>query len=82
MSSLPQDMMMDIFCRCDVHDLCRFRCLSKEYCSLIDSPNFINQHLSHSLKIKPARQMVIGREETSLRCISVTSPAFKFASFH
>ncbi|OMP08789.1 hypothetical protein COLO4_06122 [Corchorus olitorius] len=82
MSSLPQDMIIDILCRCVVDDLLRFRCLSKGCCSLIDSPDFINLHLSHSLKIKPARQMVISREQTSLRCISVTSPKFKCEPFH
>ncbi|OMO81711.1 hypothetical protein CCACVL1_12268 [Corchorus capsularis] len=82
MSSLPQHMIIDILCCCDPQDLWRFRCLSKECCSLIDSPYFINLHLSHSLKIKPARQMVISREWTSLRCVSLRSRVFKFEPFH
>ncbi|XVF62525.1 hypothetical protein PTKIN_Ptkin09bG0015300 [Pterospermum kingtungense] len=44
----PDDIILDILCRLDVEDLLRFRCVPKEFCSLIDNPYFIKLHLSRS----------------------------------
>ncbi|XP_050230690.1 F-box protein CPR1-like [Mercurialis annua] len=48
MSEIPFDIMCHILKLLPVKSLLRFRCLSKTYCSLIDSRNFINLHLFQS----------------------------------
>ncbi|KAI9162302.1 hypothetical protein LWI28_025938 [Acer negundo] len=48
MSSLPQDIIVDILCRIPVKNLLRFRCVSKPWCKLIDGPDFIKLHLAKS----------------------------------
>ncbi|OMO83459.1 hypothetical protein COLO4_22521 [Corchorus olitorius] len=48
MASIPPDIITEILCRLGVEDLLRYRCVSKGWCSLIDSPDFIKHHLSHS----------------------------------
>ncbi|XP_050229906.1 F-box protein CPR1-like [Mercurialis annua] len=46
MSEIPCDIMRDILKQLPVKSLLRFRCLSKAYCSLIDTRDFINLQLS------------------------------------
>lgn len=45
---LPTDVMVEIFSRLPVKTLLRFKCLSKQFLSLINSPDFINWHLQFS----------------------------------
>ncbi|XP_002532715.3 F-box protein CPR1 [Ricinus communis] len=52
MSKIPDDIVSDVLLLLPVKALLRFRCLSKPLCSLIDSPDFIDHHLSHSLKTR------------------------------
>ncbi|KAF4372638.1 hypothetical protein F8388_027311 [Cannabis sativa] len=47
-TSLPSEIIADILIRLPVKDLLRYRCVSKPWCSLIDSPDFIKRHLNHS----------------------------------
>ncbi|KAM6601921.1 hypothetical protein CsatA_021530 [Cannabis sativa] len=47
-TSLPSEIIADILIRLPVKDLLRYRCVSKPWCSLIDSPDFIKWHLNHS----------------------------------
>lgn len=43
--SLPHELLdIEILCRLPVKSLLRFRCVSREWCSLIDSPAFVKIH--------------------------------------
>lgn len=44
MSQLPVDLIVEIFSRLPVKTLLRFRCISKQFLSIIDSQYFIKQH--------------------------------------
>ncbi|OMP04791.1 hypothetical protein COLO4_09297 [Corchorus olitorius] len=57
--SLPRDILVEILCRLAVNDLLRFRCVSKGCRDLIDSPDFVKFHLSHSLKTNSHRFLII-----------------------
>lgn len=48
-SFVPKDIVADILTRIPVKSLIRFKCLSKFYCDLIESPSFIATHLHHSI---------------------------------
>ncbi|XP_059630142.1 F-box protein CPR1-like [Cornus florida] len=50
MSELPEDLLKDILSRLPVKDLLRLRCVSKQWCALIDSPIFIKLQLNRSLQ--------------------------------
>ncbi|EXB82447.1 F-box protein [Morus notabilis] len=45
---LPLEIIVDILYRLPVNDLLRYRCVSKQWRSLIDGPDFIKLHLNHS----------------------------------
>ncbi|XVF04731.1 hypothetical protein REPUB_Repub05bG0110400 [Reevesia pubescens] len=64
-SSFPQDLITEILSRLGVEDLLRFRCVSKLWCSLIDSHDFIKLHLSHSLKTKTHRSLILQDRHSS-----------------
>ncbi|KAL8122519.1 F-box protein CPR1-like isoform X2 [Apium graveolens] len=52
--SLPFELIHDeILCRVPVKYLLRCRCVSKEWCSIIDSPAFIKKHLNRSIVCNP-----------------------------
>ncbi|OMO57954.1 hypothetical protein COLO4_34969 [Corchorus olitorius] len=57
--NIPHDMFDEILCRLAVKDVLRFRCLSKGCRDLIDSPDFVKLHLSHSLKTNSHRFLII-----------------------
>ncbi|XP_059445063.1 F-box/kelch-repeat protein At3g23880-like [Corylus avellana] len=46
---LPHEIITDILSRMPGKSLMRLRCVSKAWCSLISTPNFISTHLSRSL---------------------------------
>ncbi|XP_074336279.1 uncharacterized protein LOC141673433 [Apium graveolens] len=48
--ALPCDLIDEILCRLSVKYLLRCRCVSKEWCSLIDSDPFVKKHLRKSLE--------------------------------
>ncbi|PON99541.1 F-box domain containing protein [Trema orientale] len=47
-SHLPPEMTNEILCPLGVKDLLRYRSVCKEWCSIIDGPDFITTHLKHS----------------------------------
>ncbi|KAJ0018200.1 hypothetical protein Pint_09541 [Pistacia integerrima] len=46
-SGIPLDLIYNILYKLPAKTLLRFRCLSKPFCSLIASPDFIKLHFSH-----------------------------------
>ncbi|KAI3456543.1 hypothetical protein Pfo_013206 [Paulownia fortunei] len=60
MSTIPFELIEDILRRLPVKTLKRFRAVSKSWCSLIDSGNFIKLHLHHSLISNSHRRLILG----------------------
>ncbi|CAA7054415.1 unnamed protein product [Microthlaspi erraticum] len=50
MTTIPMDIVNDLFLRLPAKSLVRFRALSKPYYQLIDSPDFIASHLNRVLR--------------------------------
>ncbi|WMV26576.1 hypothetical protein MTR67_019961 [Solanum verrucosum] len=44
---LPEDVVIDILLRLPVESLLRFKCVRKDWCTLIRSPSFIEKHFHH-----------------------------------
>ncbi|XP_059646515.1 F-box protein CPR1-like [Cornus florida] len=63
MSDLPMDVTADILSRLPVKSLLRFRCASKPWCALIDSPDFIKSHLNRSIETNTNRSIIFGVED-------------------
>ncbi|RZC57134.1 hypothetical protein C5167_004435 [Papaver somniferum] len=49
-SNLPEDISQEILLRLPVKYLLRFKSVSKSFCSLIRSSNFIHKHINHSIQ--------------------------------
>ncbi|KAL6494327.1 hypothetical protein OROGR_031127 [Orobanche gracilis] len=49
-AALPQEIIDDILRRLSVRDLLRCRSVSKQWCSLIDGPEFVKMQLDYALK--------------------------------
>ncbi|KAK4547228.1 hypothetical protein RGQ29_032842 [Quercus rubra] len=45
MSNLSCELIVDILLRLPIKSLCRFKCISKPWCTLISHPNFVKTHL-------------------------------------
>ncbi|KAM7277941.1 hypothetical protein ACFE04_005075 [Oxalis oulophora] len=56
---LPAVIMSDIFCRLPVKSLLRFSCLSKQFYSEIQSPDFIKRQQTQSLKSNTNYSLII-----------------------
>ncbi|KAF7152934.1 hypothetical protein RHSIM_Rhsim01G0117500 [Rhododendron simsii] len=52
MPDFPFDLIVDILLRLPVKPLLRFRCVSKPFCALIDSPDFVKSHLKRSTQTR------------------------------
>ncbi|KAL5836419.1 hypothetical protein ACOSQ4_015916 [Xanthoceras sorbifolium] len=59
MSKVPLDVITDLLYRLPVKTLMRFRCLSRTFCSLIDSPDFVKLHLNHSVSTRTHLVLVL-----------------------
>lgn len=58
--ALPCDMLDEILCRLPVKLLLRCRCVSKEWCSLIDSTRFVKKHLKKALDYNASGLIING----------------------
>ncbi|XP_026448755.1 F-box/kelch-repeat protein At3g06240-like isoform X2 [Papaver somniferum] len=47
---LPEGILLDICLRLPLKSIARFRCVNKNFCFLLKSPNFIQKHLDHSIE--------------------------------
>ncbi|KAK1355540.1 F-box domain-containing protein [Heracleum sosnowskyi] len=57
---LPYELIYDeILCRLPVKYLLRYRCVSKEWCSIIDSKAFVKKHLKKAIECNPDGDGVI-----------------------
>ncbi|KAK1367162.1 F-box and associated interaction domain protein [Heracleum sosnowskyi] len=54
-----EHLIAEILCRLPVKILLRFRCVSKPWCSLIDSPRFVKAHLKRSIECKTKPGIII-----------------------
>ncbi|KAK1367169.1 F-box domain-containing protein [Heracleum sosnowskyi] len=55
---LAEDLLAEILVRLPVKDLLRSRCVSKPWCSLIDSPRFVRAHLKRSIECKTNKGVI------------------------
>ncbi|KAL8096468.1 F-box protein CPR1-like [Apium graveolens] len=55
-----EHLIAEILCCLPVKTLLRFRCVSKLWCSLIDSPRFVKSHLKRSIESKTNTGVIIG----------------------
>ncbi|XP_015583449.1 uncharacterized protein LOC107262399 [Ricinus communis] len=76
--SVRDDVVFDILSSLPVKTLLRFRCLSKSFCSLIDSPDFINSHLNLSVKTTTNRLLLADEFTGSVYGVDVDSPALSY----
>ncbi|KAK1367155.1 putative F-box domain-containing protein [Heracleum sosnowskyi] len=54
-----EDLIAQILDRLPVKSLLRFRCVSKPWCSLIDSPHFVKAHLRRSIECNTSTGLII-----------------------
>ncbi|GKV36554.1 hypothetical protein SLEP1_g44673 [Rubroshorea leprosula] len=66
MSSFPLDLSTEILRRLAVKDVFRLRCVSKLWCSLIDTPCFRKLHVSLSPKSDPNLLAIFQEDESNL----------------
>ncbi|KAH7836497.1 hypothetical protein Vadar_002088 [Vaccinium darrowii] len=59
MQDIPIELIVDILLRLPVKPLLRFRCVSKPFCALIDSHDFIRSHLKRSIETKSHRSLLL-----------------------
>ncbi|KAL8107586.1 hypothetical protein AgCh_024122 [Apium graveolens] len=57
--SLPNELIDEILCRLPVKPVLRFRCVSKGWCSLIDSNAFVKKHLKKTLECNIGGGLII-----------------------
>ncbi|KAL5776211.1 hypothetical protein ACOSP7_009137 [Xanthoceras sorbifolium] len=70
MSAIPLDLIVEIFYQLPVKSLLRFRCLSKEFRSMIDDPDFIRRHHNACLETNSNRR-IIARNKTGTTLFSL-----------
>ncbi|XP_038698578.1 F-box protein CPR1-like isoform X4 [Tripterygium wilfordii] len=58
-SDLPREIIMEILIRLLVKPLLRFRCVSMSWYAMIDSKNFINRHVKHSIETTTNHHVIL-----------------------
>lgn len=59
---LLQDLIDEVLCRVPVKPLLRFRCVSKDWCSRIDSNAFIKKHIKTTFECNIGGGLIINDE--------------------
>lgn len=57
---IPWEIIIDILNRLPPKSLMRFRCVSKQWCSLIESPDFVQMHLKQSTATQTNLSLILG----------------------
>ncbi|CAA2957254.1 F-box CPR30-like [Olea europaea subsp. europaea] len=57
---LPSDIISEILARLPVKTLLQFRCVSRAWCSIIDSQSFIKMHLHQSTATNSYHSLILG----------------------
>ncbi|KAK3217820.1 hypothetical protein Dsin_011790 [Dipteronia sinensis] len=71
MADLPPEMIVDILSRLPVKSLCRFKCVSKSWLTLISHPRFVKMHLNQTQREKlflDAKECFYSVDLESLSC--------------
>ncbi|KAH7568345.1 hypothetical protein JRO89_XS07G0279100 [Xanthoceras sorbifolium] len=63
MFAIPLDLIVEILCQLPVKSLLRFRCLSKEFRSMIDDRDFIRRHHNACLQTNSNRRIIARNNE-------------------
>ncbi|KAG5565004.1 hypothetical protein RHGRI_001020 [Rhododendron griersonianum] len=66
MPDFPLDLIVDILLRLPVKPLLRFRCVSKPFCALIDSPDFVKSHLKRSTHTRNHLNLILWDYDNSI----------------
>lgn len=69
--ALLQELIDEILCRVPVKPLLRFRCVSKDWCSTIDSNVFIKKHLKTTIEYNTGAGLIVN--DQGGRCYVVDS---------
>ncbi|CAK7337268.1 unnamed protein product [Dovyalis caffra] len=75
--NLPEDMIYLVLCRLPVKSLLGFKCVSKQFCSMIDSENFIQFHLRYSVENNTEPSLVIQDKKKICSVNVVDSPTWQ-----
>ncbi|XP_059624827.1 F-box protein CPR1-like [Cornus florida] len=58
-AKLPQELVFDVLCRLPVKSLCRFKCVSKSWLTLISDPHFAKTHLNRNNNDNEREQLLL-----------------------
>ncbi|XP_059647285.1 F-box/kelch-repeat protein At3g06240-like isoform X2 [Cornus florida] len=76
-AELPQELLIDILSRLPAKSLCRFKCVSKPWLTLISDPHFAQTHLNRN---KPQRVILLSDYLYSVDCDETSDSASVMAT--
>ncbi|OVA01232.1 F-box domain [Macleaya cordata] len=73
MSSLPEDIIIDIILRLPVKSILRFRCVCKPWCKQFSGPNFVKMHFKQAVEMSKFNLMIADSYLYSINYDSLSS---------